>query len=34
MIKDSFDENIYYALEEQKSATDILNDFTKYIENK
>lgn len=34
MIKDTFDEQIYYALDEQKSATDVLNDFIKYIENK
>ena len=31
MIKDTFDEEIYTALEEQKTATDVLNQFTEYI---
>ena len=31
MIKDTFDEEIYYALEESKSETDILNSFQNYI---
>lgn len=31
MIKDTFDEDIYYALEEDKSTTDILNDFMNYL---
>lgn len=31
MVKDTFDEQIYYAIEESKSATDILNDFMQYI---
>lgn len=31
MIKDTFDEEIYYSLEADKSATDILNDFMQYI---
>lgn len=32
IIKDTFDEQIYYALEESKTTTDVLNDFTKYLE--
>jgi SNF2 family DNA or RNA helicase len=31
MIKDTFDEQIYYALEENKTATDVLNSFMDYI---
>ena len=31
MIKDTFDEEIYYALEESKTATDVLNNFMEYI---
>ena len=31
MLKDTFDEEIYHGLEQDKSTTDILNDFTKYI---
>ena len=31
MLKDTFDEEIYLGLEQDKSTTDILNDFTKYI---
>lgn len=31
MIADTFDELIYTALEESKTATDILNNFTQYI---
>lgn len=32
MIKDTFDEQIYYAIEEDKSATDVLNSFMEYIQ--
>lgn len=32
MIKDTYDEQIYYALEEDKTATDILNNFMEYIQ--
>lgn len=31
MIHNTFDENIYYALEESKTATDVLNSFIEYI---
>lgn len=31
MIKNTFDEDIYYALEENKTATDILNNFMDYL---
>ena len=31
MIKDTFDEQIYYAIEEAKTATDVLNDFQNYL---
>lgn len=31
MIRDTFDEQIYSAIEEAKTATDILNDFTAYL---
>lgn len=31
MLKDTFDEEIYYALEESKTATDVLNNFMEYI---
>lgn len=31
MLKDTFDEDIYYALEENKTATDILNNFIEYL---
>lgn len=31
MIADTFDEEIYYSLAEMKTATDILNNFIKYI---
>jgi SNF2 family DNA or RNA helicase len=31
MIKDTFDEQIYYALEEYKTATDVLNNFIEYL---
>lgn len=32
MIEGTFDEEIYYALAEKKTATDILNNFMKYIQ--
>lgn len=32
MIKDTYDEEIYYAIEEDKSATDVLNSFMEYIQ--
>lgn len=32
MIKNTYDEEIYSAIEESKSATDILNDFNKYLQ--
>lgn len=31
MIKDTYDEEIYYAIEEDKTATDVLNSFMEYI---
>lgn len=31
MIHNTFDESIYYALEESKTATDVLNSFIEYI---
>lgn len=31
MIKDTFDEEIYYALEDNKTATDVLNSFVDYL---
>lgn len=31
MIKSTFDEQIYYSLEEMQTATDILNNFIEYI---
>lgn len=31
MIKDTYDEEIYKAIEEDKSTTDVLNDFIKYL---
>ena len=31
MIKNTFDEQIYYALEDHKTATDILNNFIEYL---
>lgn len=33
IIKDSFDEQIYTALEQSKTTTDVLNDFTKYLQS-
>lgn len=32
MIKDTYDEQIYYAVEEDKTATDVLNNFMEYID--
>lgn len=32
MIKNTYDEEIYYAIEENKSATDVLNSFMEYIQ--
>lgn len=32
MIKATYDEEIYYAIEENKSATDVLNSFMEYIQ--
>jgi hypothetical protein len=32
MLKDTFDEEIYYALETAKTTTDILNNFKIYLE--
>ena len=32
MIKDTYDEEIYYAIEQDKSATDVLNDFMEYLQ--
>jgi SNF2 family DNA or RNA helicase len=31
MIKDTFDEEIYYSLEEMRTATDVLNSFIEYL---
>lgn len=31
MLKDTYDEELYYAVEQDKSTTDILNDFTQYL---
>ena len=31
MIANTFDEEIYYSLAEMKTATDVLNNFMKYI---
>lgn len=31
MLKDTYDEEIYYAVEQDKSTTDVLNDFTQYL---
>jgi hypothetical protein len=31
MIKDTYDEQLYKLLEQRKSATDIINDYKKYL---
>lgn len=31
MLKDTYDEELYYAVEQDKSTTDILNDFIQYL---